>query len=127
MPPLNRVSRPPHASQDSVISLAPFRARRATNTMVSYTVIISAAIEQIVTVRAGGLVELRSPELHEGDQAQVTVVVVKPVSGAQDAVATSGWRRYAGAINGADIRAGDNQQIDADLAAEYGDGTKVEP
>jgi hypothetical protein len=36
-----------------------------------------AAIKQTVTIRTGGLVEVRSPELHEGDQAEVTVIVTE--------------------------------------------------
>lgn len=30
----------------------------------------------MITIRTGGLLEFRSPDLHEGDQAEVTVVVV---------------------------------------------------
>jgi hypothetical protein len=84
-----------------------------------------AAIKQIVTVRPGGVVEVRSPELHAGDQAEVTVVVVKPGSAEADAAA-GGWRRYAGAFNSSDARAGENQNIDSDLAAEYGSRPKAE-
>jgi hypothetical protein len=38
---------------------------------------MSPAIKQTVTIRTGGLVEVRSPELHEGDQAEVTVIVTE--------------------------------------------------
>ncbi|MDB5299438.1 MAG: hypothetical protein JWO87_1101 [Phycisphaerales bacterium] len=87
---------------------------------------MSAAIKQIVTVRPGGVVEVRSPDLHEGDQAEVTVVVTQPAGGERDAAGSGGWRRYAGAVNSKDARAGDNQRIDADLAAEYGGRSKPE-
>lgn len=79
---------------------------------------MSAAIKQIVTVRPGGLVELRSPELHEGEQAEVTVVVMPPVS--SQASSAGRWRRHADAVNRNDPHAADNQRIDADLIAEYG-------
>jgi hypothetical protein len=42
---------------------------------------MSAAIKQIVTVRSGGVVEVRSPELREGDQVEVTVVVMRAPDG----------------------------------------------
>lgn len=84
-----------------------------------------AAIKQIVTVRPGGVVEVRSPDLHAGDQAEVTVVVVQPGSAEGDA-AVGGWRRYAGAVNSGDPRAGENQNIDSDLAAEYGTRPEAE-
>jgi len=76
------------------------------------------AIKQIVTVQPGGVVEVRSPELREGDQAEVTVVVRQPAGEAPPAPA--GWRRYAGAINSKETHGADNQRIDADLADEYG-------
>jgi hypothetical protein len=87
---------------------------------------MSAAIKQIVTVRPGGLVEVRSPELREGDRAEVTVVVMQPAGGEPVAAGPGGWRRYAGAANSKDARAGDNQRIDADLATEYGGRSKAE-
>jgi len=87
---------------------------------------MSAAIKQIVTVRAGGVVEVRSSELHEGDQAQVTVVVMRTASTEPGAARAGGWRRYAGAVNSTDARAGDNEQIDADIAAEYGNRLTAE-
>jgi hypothetical protein len=76
------------------------------------------------------VVEVRSPELHAGDQAEVTVVVTQPTakrSGGDSAVASAGgeWRRYAGAIDRSDARAGDNERIDADLADEFGGGAKA--
>ena len=79
------------------------------------------AIRQVVTVGSGGVVEVRSSELHEGDQAEVTVVVKLPAGSASP----GGWRRYAGAVNSKDLASADNPRIDADLAAEYGRGTKA--
>jgi hypothetical protein len=87
---------------------------------------MSAAIKQIVTVRAGGVVEVRSPELREGDQAQVTVVVVEPADTHGVAAGAGGWRRYAGAINSTDATAGDNQRIDTDLALEHSSTPKAD-
>ena len=89
-----------------------------------YSVIMSAAIKQIVTVRSGGVVELRSPDLHEGDQAEVTVVVMKSAGAEPRAVAPGGWRKCAGAVNSGDAKAGNNSCIDAALAAEYGSDLK---
>jgi hypothetical protein len=91
-----------------------------------YTVIMSAAIKQIVIVRPGGVVEVRSPELHEGDQAEVTVIVTQPANHARANGGAGAWRRHAGTFNSKDKRAGDNQRIDADLAAEYGSRSKTE-
>jgi hypothetical protein len=88
--------------------------------------IMSSTIRQTVTVRPGGLVEIRSPELREGDQAEVTVVVIRPPNGEPQAAPPGGWRRYAGAVNRNDAHAGDNQRIDADLANEYGGGADAE-
>jgi hypothetical protein len=81
---------------------------------------MSATIRQTVTVRPGGLVEVRSPELREGDRAEVTVVVNPPPGGAAQNSSSGGWRRYAGAVNRKDPRAADNQRIDTDLANEHG-------
>jgi hypothetical protein len=87
--------------------------------VVCYTSNMPTTINQIVTVGAGGVIEVRSPELHEGDQAQVTIVVVHPAV-QRDAAAKGGWRQYAGAFKGTDAHAADNERIDADLAKEYG-------
>lgn len=85
-----------------------------------------AAIKQIVTVRSGGVVEVRSPELREGDRAEVTVVVVHPADIQQASNGAGRWRRYAGAFNSGNPSAGDNDRIDADLAREYGNGAGAE-
>ncbi len=85
-----------------------------------------STIRQIVTVRPGGVVEVRSPELREGDQAEVTVVVNQPSNGKAQDSRPGNWQRYAGAVNGKDARAADNQRIDADLADEYGGGSNPE-
>jgi hypothetical protein len=86
---------------------------------------MSAAIKQTVTVKQGGVVEIRSPHLHEGDQAEVTVVVVQPTDKSQSAT-RGGWRRFAGVFHSGDARGGDNERIDADLAAEYGNQSRPE-
>lgn len=85
-----------------------------------------AAIKQIVTVRPGGVVEVRSPELREGDRAEVTVVVVHPANIQESSNGAGRWRRYAGAFNSGNPSAGDNDRIDADLAREYGNGAGAE-
>jgi|HubBroStandDraft_1064217.scaffolds.fasta_scaffold309881_2 hypothetical protein len=85
-----------------------------------------STIRQTVTVRPGGLVEIRSPKLREGDQAEVTVVVTRPADVEAQGSLPGGWRRYAGAVNRNDSHAGDNQQIDADLADEYSGGANAE-
>jgi hypothetical protein len=69
---------------------------------------MSSTIRQTVTVRQGGVVEIRSPELREGDQAEVTVVVKPPPNGKAQDSPPAGWRRYAGAVNRNDAKAGDN-------------------
>ena len=79
---------------------------------------MSSTIRQTVTVQPGGLVEIRSPELRGGDQAEVTVVVNRPTNGEPKSSPHGGWRRYAGAVNRNDGHAGDNRRIDADLADE---------
>jgi hypothetical protein len=85
-----------------------------------------STIRQIVTVRPGGVVEVRSPELREGDEAEVTVVVNRPSNGKPQDSGHGGWRRYAGAVNRKDAQAADNQRIDADLEGEYGGGSNPE-
>jgi hypothetical protein len=87
---------------------------------------MSSTIRQIVTVQPGGVVEIRSAELHEGDQAEVTVVVKGPSNGKTQDARIGGWRRYAGAVNRKDAQAGDNQRVDADLADEYGGESNAE-
>jgi hypothetical protein len=81
---------------------------------------MSSTIRQTVTVQPGGVVEIRSPELREGDQAEVTVVVKQPANGGTHHSQNGGWRRYAWAVNRKDGHAADNQRIDTDLANEYG-------
>jgi hypothetical protein len=85
-----------------------------------------STIRQIVTIRPGCVVEIRSPELREGDQAEVTVVIKRPPNGKAQDSHPGGWRRYAGAVNRKDGQAGDNQRVDADLADEYGGGSNAE-
>lgn len=71
--------------------------------------------------------EVRSPELRQGDQAEVSIVVTHPTGDQRETAKTGGWRRYAGAVDSRNPRAGDNQRIDADLAAEYGKPSSEEP
>ena len=87
---------------------------------------MSVAIKQTVTVRPGGIVEVRSPELRAGDQAEVTVVVTQAAGSRTGAGSAVGWRRYAGAVNSGDALAGNNQRIDADLATEHRSGSKAD-
>jgi hypothetical protein len=87
---------------------------------------MSSTIRQVVTVRPGGVVEIRSHELREGEQAEVTVIVKRPPNGEAQQSSPGGWRRYAGAVNRKDARAGDNQRVDADLAEEHGGGSNAE-
>ncbi|MGA2232875.1 MAG: hypothetical protein ABSH22_18400 [Tepidisphaeraceae bacterium] len=87
---------------------------------------MSSTIRQTVTIRSGGVVEIHSPELHEGDQADVTVVVTRPPNGKPQDRQPAGWRRFAGAVNRKDAQAGDNHRVDADLAGEYGGKSKAE-
>jgi hypothetical protein len=72
-----------------------------------------STIRQTVTIRSGGVVEIHSPELQEGDQAEVTVVVTRPSNGKAQDWQPGGWRRYAGAVNRNDAQAGDNRRVDA--------------
>ena len=83
-----------------------------------------AAIKQIVTVRPGGVVEVRSPELHEGERAEVTIVIMQAADAKDRANGVGRWRRHAGALGGEDAHAADTPRIDADLAAEYGNEPK---
>jgi hypothetical protein len=88
---------------------------------------MSLAIKQVVTVQAAGVLEVRSPDLHPGDQAEVTVVVT-PKSNQTTQPPTGGdWRDLAGAINSADPCGSDNERIDADLANEYQHGAAAHP
>jgi hypothetical protein len=80
---------------------------------------MSFAIKQVVTVRAAGVLEVHSPDLHPGDHAEVTVVVTPQSSAITEPSAGGHWREFAGAVNVADSRGADNESIDADLADEY--------
>jgi len=72
---------------------------------VEYTMsTMSSTIRQTVTVRCGGVVEIHSPELHEGDQADVTVVVTRSPNGKTQDPQPAGWRQYAGAVNRKDAQ-----------------------
>jgi hypothetical protein len=84
------------------------------------------AIKQIVTVRAAGVLEVRSPDLHPGDQAEVTVVVTPKSDVTTQAPTDRHWRDLAGAVNIPDGRGSDNEGIDADLANEYQHGADAQ-
>jgi len=81
---------------------------------------VVSAIKRQVTVQPGGIIEVRSPELPAGAQAEVIILLT-----AQPPVAPptpdDGWRRHAGAFDSGDPHGSDNDRIDADLAREYGD------
>ena len=66
-----------------------------------------------------GLRAIAEVILHEGDQAEVTVVVVPANDVKLENAREGGWRRFAGAVNSKDTRAADNDRIDATLADEY--------
>jgi hypothetical protein len=78
-----------------------------------------AVIRQILRVQPGGVIELRSAELHEGDEAEVTVVITQSAHLKLPRTHTGDWRRFAGAFNSGDSKSGDNNGIDADLAESY--------
>ena len=80
---------------------------------------MSPPIKQTVTVRQGGVVEVHSPDLHEGDRAEVTIVVVPTEITGSTRAANGGWRKYAGTVKGGNPEAGSSSQIDADLAVEH--------
>jgi hypothetical protein len=84
-----------------------------------------ATIKQTVTVKPGGVVEIRSPELQEGDVAEVTVVVGQPPAPSELTSQARDWRRFAGIFKG-DPNTGDNRRVDAELAKEYGSSPKSE-
>jgi hypothetical protein len=66
---------------------------------------------------------VRAPdELRSGEQAEVIILLDEraavpptPGSAADEAAARERLRRFAGAVDGGDARAGDNDRIDADL------------
>jgi hypothetical protein len=83
-----------------------------------------AAIRQQVTVKADGVIEVRSPDLRAGDRAEVIVLVepspAKPLDPAESEAAWERLRRHFGAVDSGDPHSADNDRIDADLAREYG-------
>jgi hypothetical protein len=95
------------------------------------------AVKQMVTVQAGGRIEVTSPELLPGAQAEVIVIMAEqPAAGAaatrpkltdeEYREANRKLERFLGAVNSGDPRSGDNDRIDADLAREYGRGLDKE-
>jgi hypothetical protein len=83
------------------------------------------AIKQEVTVQANGLIEVRSPELHEGDVAEVTVLIKAAAKDATSGAKKPNWRDFIGYLGPGDHGSSDNVAIDRDLAASYLD--KHEP
>ena len=92
-----------------------------------------AAIRQHVTVQAGGVVQVSSPELTPGASAEVIILITAQPDGRPpypaaalsepSAPRAGNWRRHAGALRGGgDPRASNNERIDRDLASEYGSG-----
>ncbi|HZN68894.1 MAG TPA: hypothetical protein VFB66_26680 [Tepidisphaeraceae bacterium] len=83
-----------------------------------------AAIRQQVTVKADGVIEVRSPDLRAGDRAEVIVLVEQPLKRPATADPQSWDRllRHMGAVDSGDPHAADNERIDTDLAREYGNG-----
>jgi hypothetical protein len=81
-------------------------------------------IKERVTVQPGGLVELRSAELPPGLKADLTVVVVvgepAEVNAPEQVAPTRDWRQFAGVLDSGERSSSNNEQIDADLAREYG-------
>lgn len=100
--------------------LAPVAVRRYDKGMV-------AAIKQRVTVQAGGLIEVRSPELRQGQQADVIVLIEsaaatppRPEVDPTGDTPLARLQKFAGAFDSGDPHASDNERIDADLANTYG-------
>jgi hypothetical protein len=82
------------------------------------------AIKQHVTVQPGGLIEVRSPQLQAGQQAEIIVLVEQAADQASSGP-MGRWKRYAGAINSTDANAADNNRIDSDLTRAYGADNKA--
>jgi hypothetical protein len=78
------------------------------------------AIRQEVVVREEGILEVRSPELRIGDEAEV-IVLIKPAPNLETADDDKlDWRDFMGCFMG-DHGSADNESIDRDLAASYMD------
>jgi hypothetical protein len=78
---------------------------------------MATTIRQRVTVKPGGLIEIRSPELREGESADVIVRVESAKTNAQKSL--GGLERFAAMVNSGDKHSSDNTKIDEDLAREY--------
>ena len=79
-----------------------------------------AVIKQIVTVQAGGLVQLCSDELQEGSTVEVIVLTERaPTTG--DTQAKVNCLDFAGSVDSGDVRTAHNDAMDADLGRESGD------
>jgi hypothetical protein len=78
------------------------------------------AIRQEVTVQQNGIIEVRSPELRTGDEAEV-IVLIKPAPRLEASDDEKrNWRDFMGCFKG-DHGSADNESIDRDLAASYMD------
>lgn len=84
------------------------------------------ALKQHVIVQAGGLIEVRSPDLRAGDEAEVIVLVARSEQPPSTAAPASPgkWRRHAGAIQSGDAHSSNNEKIDEDLGRAYGEANK---
>jgi hypothetical protein len=86
-----------------------------------------AAIKQRVTVKPGGLIEVRSPELLAGQQADVIVLVnaatLPPPTGDDESLRASSLarlRRFIGAIDSGDPRSSETSVSMPTLPRAYG-------
>src|SRR5438105_1147024 len=76
-----------------------------------------AAIKQTVTIQSQGLVEVRSPELHEGDQAEVTVLIT------QRADSVRGADRGTGVRSGRAVSVAELKNLAAECSTPRWDGS----
>ncbi|HEY3323214.1 MAG TPA: hypothetical protein VGP72_22360 [Planctomycetota bacterium] len=83
---------------------------------------------QNVTVQEGGRIEVTVPELRPGSMVKVTVELaeesVTESERAPDQPKGNGLRRFFGAVSLGHATGTTNEEIDADLAREYGRGLK---
>lgn len=59
-----------------------------------------AAIKQTVVVQPGGLVQVQSPRLHEGDRAEVIVLVEEQSASGAGSAPVSKWSDFIGSAGG---------------------------
>ena len=91
------------------------------------------ALTRRVTIQPGGRIEITSPELPAGSEAEVIVLLLKGAQGGpalpsgpqpaeQRREGRGSLRKYFGSVSSGNPDSADNDQIDADLAREYGRG-----